>query len=143
MTNMTQEGLAPPPDVIPHRPPFLFIDRVVDVTETEIIAVRTFRPDEDFFRGHFPDRPIVPGVILVEGMAQTFAYLGYQHVGAKAVYLAGVDRARFRKPVYPGQEVEFRVAITGQRMGLMTGKAEARVEGVKVADAQLSGYAEK
>jgi 3-hydroxyacyl-[acyl-carrier-protein] dehydratase len=134
---------ATPTDVLPHRPPFLFIDRVLECTDTSIRAVRTFRPDEEFFAGHFPGNPIVPGVLLVESMAQALAYLALRHEGTKAVYLTGIDRARFRKPVLPGHEVEIEVHVDGIRMGLISARGEARVGGAKVADAKLSGFAEK
>ena len=101
--------------------------------------MRTFRPDEDFFRGHFPQRPIVPGVLLVEGMAQAFAYLMIHHHQVKGVFLTGIDRARFRRPVLPGDKVIFTVEVQGQRLGLVSCRAEARVGEHKVADARLSG----
>jgi 3-hydroxyacyl-[acyl-carrier-protein] dehydratase len=132
-----------PIDVLPHRPPFLFIDRVVEASETSIKAVRTFRADEEFFKGHFPGNPIVPGVLLVEAMAQALAYLAMGHEGVKGVYLTGIDRARFRKPVLPGQEAEISIEIEGARLGMMSARGEVRVGGVKVADARLSGFAEK
>lgn len=131
--------LPKPADVLPHRPPFLFIDEVLECEQLWAKAVRTFREEEEFFRGHFPERPIVPGVILLEGMAQTFAYLAMRRDDLPAVYLTGVDRARFRRPVFPGQRVEFIVRVEGTRMNLVTGKAEARVDNKKVADARLTG----
>lgn len=132
-----------PSDIIPHRPPFLFIDEVCEIEGTRIRTVRTFREEEDFFRGHFPGNPIVPGVLLIEAMAQTFACLAMHEGGVKAVYLTGIDRARFRKPVHPGQQVEISVDFEGGRMGVMKARAEARVGGERVADARLSGYAER
>jgi 3-hydroxyacyl-[acyl-carrier-protein] dehydratase len=133
--------LAAPHTLLPHKPPFLFIDEVVELTEDSIRAVRTFREDEDFFRGHFPGRPIVPGVILIEAMAQAFAYLILHGHDLEGVYLTGIDRARFRAPVLPGHRVELWVSIEGQRLGLVKAKAEARVDGRKVADARISGRA--
>lgn len=130
-----------PHALLPHKPPFLFLDEVIELTPTSLQAARTFRPEEDFFRGHFPERPIVPGVLLVEGMAQAFAYLMIHHHQTEGVYLTGIDRARFRKPVLPGHRVVFTVQVEGQRLGLVHCKAEARVDGHKVADARLSGRA--
>ena len=133
--------LPPPHALLPHAPPFLFLDEVVALGESSVHARRTFRPDEDFFRGHFPGNPIVPGVLLIEGMAQAFAYLMMHGRELRGVYLTGIDRARFRRPVHPGETVDFMVEVEGLRMGLVTGKAEARVGEVRVADARLSGAA--
>ena len=133
--------LPAPHDLLPHAPPFLFLDDVIDIAEHRITARRTFRPDEEFFKGHFPGRPIVPGVLLIEAMAQAFAYLVMKDRPLDGVYLTGVDRARFRAPVLPGQEVVLTVEIEGERLGLVKAKAEARVAGQKVADARLTGRA--
>jgi 3-hydroxyacyl-[acyl-carrier-protein] dehydratase len=126
-------------DLLPHRPPFAFIDEVLTCEASYVRAVRAFRPEEDFFRGHFPGRPIVPGVLLVEAMAQAFAYWGLMHEGAKAVYLTGIDRARFRRPVVPGDRVELEVRIEGSHLGIVSARAEALVAGRRVAEALLSG----
>lgn len=134
--------LRSPHEVLPHRPPFLFVDRVLECTTTTARAVRIFRPDEEFFKGHFPGNPIVPGVLLLEAMAQTFAYLAIVERPKAKVYLTGVDRARFRKPVRPGEEVELRVEVEGMRLGLVRGKGVAVVGGAKVADALLTGFIE-
>ncbi len=131
--------LTPAGELLPPRPPFLFLDEVLECDESHVRAVRTFRPDEDFFRGHFPGRPIVPGVLLVEAMAQAFAYWGLTFQKAGAVYLTGVDRARFRRPVLPGDRVELVVRVEGARLGLVSARAEATVAGAKVADARLTG----
>ena len=129
-----------PKALLPHRPPFLFIDRVVSVTEAEIVAVRMFRPEEDFFRGHFPGNPIVPGVLLIEMMAQAMAILAIERQSDARVYLTGVDRARFRQPVVPSQEVEVTVRVEGERLGIVRARCEAKVLGIRVADAVLSGF---
>jgi 3-hydroxyacyl-[acyl-carrier-protein] dehydratase len=135
-------GTDNPLGLLPHRPPFLFIDEVVHCDlQGSIRAVRTFRPEEDFFRGHFPGNPIVPGVLLLEGMAQTMAYLAMRWDGSPNVYLVGIDRARFRKPVRPGQRVEFSVVVEGKRLGVFSANAEARVDGAKIAEARLRGIA--
>lgn len=136
------ESPLPPADILPHRPPFLMIDEVLRCDEKSIVAVRTFREDEEFFRGHFPGNPIVPGVLLIEGMAQALAYLALRGP-ASAVYLTGVDRARFRKPVVPGDRVEFEVRIEGERLGILRARCEARVDGHRVADAVLTGHVAK
>ncbi|MEE8409194.1 MAG: 3-hydroxyacyl-ACP dehydratase FabZ [Myxococcota bacterium] len=129
----------PPTDILPHRPPFLLIDEVLRCDNESIVAVRTFRADEEFFRGHFPDNPIVPGVLLIEGMAQALAYLAMHGASSNVVYLTGIDRARFRKPVRPGDRVEFEVRIEGERLGILKARGCARVDGHRVADAVLDG----
>lgn len=134
-----QQSLPAPHEVLPHKPPFLYIDEVLRCTDTEVCARRKFAADEDFFRGHFPGQPLVPGVLLIEAMAQTFAYLALLRGRGVGVHLTGVDRARFRRPVLPEQEVEITVEVKDVRLGLYRAKGLARVDGVKVADALLTG----
>ncbi len=126
--------------MLPHREPFLLIDRVVEMSERHIVAVRTFRPDEDFFRGHFPDHPVVPGVLLVEGLAQTMAYFALQNRAASRVFLVGIEKARFRSIVEPGCEVTFEVQVGEERFGMLTGHGKVRSGTRRIADATLSGY---
>ena len=129
-----------PREVLPHKEPFLFIDQVVELSERRCVAVRTFRPDENFFKGHFPGRPVVPGVLLLEGLAQTMAYLALVQQPAGKVFLVGIDRARFRSIVEPGQEVTFEVEAGELRFGLLTGKGKVRTAAARIADAALTGY---
>lgn len=136
---MSAQHLDKPRDILPHRPPFLLLDAVVDCHERSARAVRTFRREEDFFAGHFPGNPVVPGVLLLEGMAQTFAYVVLRNQREADVYLTGVDKARFRKPVLPEQTVEFVVEIDQLRLGVIFGSAEAWVGEQRVANARLSG----
>jgi 3-hydroxyacyl-[acyl-carrier-protein] dehydratase len=128
-------------EVIPHRDPFLFIDRVVEMEGRRIVAVRTFRADEPFFQGHFPQQPVVPGVLLVEGLAQTMAYFALSHAPKGRVFLVGIDRARFRSVVSPGTEVTFEVEIGEERLGVLNGKGKVRAGKTRIADASLMGYA--
>ena len=126
--------------MLPHREPFLFIDRVLQLSDSSIVASRMFRDDEPFFAGHFPGQPIVPGVLLVEGLAQAMAYYALVNRPASRVYLVGIDRARFRSVVTPGTEVTFEVRIGEERFGILTGEGQARVGERRVADATVKGY---
>ena len=126
--------------MLPHREPFLFIDRVLQLSDSSIVAARMFRDGEPFFAGHFPGQPIVPGVLLVEGLAQAMAYYALVNRPASRVYLVGIDRARFRSVVTPGTEVTFEVRIGEERFGILTGEGQARVGERRVADATLKGY---
>ncbi len=136
--------MGPFPDVrevLPHREPLLLLDRVVEMTDRRVVAVRTFRPDEPVFAGHFPGHAVVPGVYLVEGLAQTMAYYALCHRKAPRVFLVGIDRARFRSIVEPGHEVRFEVDVGDERFGMLTGKGKVFLGTTKVADAQVTGYA--
>lgn len=126
--------------LLPHRPPFLFVDEVVECTESFVRAKRQFRPDESFFAGHFPGQPIVPGVLLIEAMAQTFACLALKNAPSAQVFLTGVDRARFRHPVLPGDVIEISVQRDETHLGLTRARASVSVRGTKVADAILIAH---
>jgi 3-hydroxyacyl-[acyl-carrier-protein] dehydratase len=128
-------------DVLPHRPPFLFVDRIVELTDTKVVGVRTFPPDEPYFKGHFPEHPVVPGVLLLEGLAQTMAYYALFHRKAPRVFLVGIDRARFRSIVEPGKEVTYEVTVGEERFGTLNGKGKVRAGETRIAEAELMGYA--
>ncbi|HZI11642.1 MAG TPA: 3-hydroxyacyl-ACP dehydratase FabZ [Myxococcus sp.] len=138
---MSQTSFPPVTSVLPHREPFLMVDRIIAMEGPRIVGVRTFRPDEPFFKGHFPDHPVVPGVLLVEGLAQTMAYLALSQRNAPRVFLVGIDRARFRGIVEPGVEVTYEVTVGEERFGMLTGSGKVKVGDRKIADASLSGYA--
>jgi 3-hydroxyacyl-[acyl-carrier-protein] dehydratase len=126
--------------VLPHRPPFLFIDRIVELSEDRVVAVRTFQPEESFFLGHFPERPVVPGVVLIEGLAQAMAYHSLFHRPSRQIFLVGIDEARFRSTIGPGTEVTFEVRVGEQRFGLTKGRGEVRIASQPIASATLLGY---
>jgi UDP-3-O-[3-hydroxymyristoyl] N-acetylglucosamine deacetylase/3-hydroxyacyl-[acyl-carrier-protein] dehydratase len=134
---------APVEAVLPHRPPFLFLDRIVELTPTRVVGVRTFHADEHFFKGHFPGKPIVPGVILIEGLAQTMAYYALSHKKAQQVFLIGIDHARFRGMCEPETEVRFEIDIPDEeRFSTLTGKGKVLAAGGRrLADAEVRGYA--
>jgi 3-hydroxyacyl-[acyl-carrier-protein] dehydratase len=127
--------------VLPHRPPFLFVDRIIEISESKVVGVRTFREDEQFFKGHFPDHPVVPGVLLMEGLAQTMGYYALLQRKVERVFLVGIDRARFRSMVEPGKEVTYEVTIGEERFGTLTGKGKVSVGTQRIAEATLMGYA--
>jgi len=127
-------------EMIPHRYPFLMIDRVIDVVPNEsAVGVKNVTINEPFFQGHFPRRPVMPGVLIVEAMAQTAAVLVVQTLGpdseGKLVYFMTVDNARFRKPVVPGDTLLVHVTKERNRGNVWKFAAEAKVDGRLVAEA--------
>ncbi|WP_264655306.1 3-hydroxyacyl-ACP dehydratase FabZ [Azospirillum canadense] len=129
--------------MIPHRYPILMIDRVVDITLGEsATGVKNVTINEPYFQGHFPSRPVMPGVLIIEAMAQTSAVLVVGTLGAEAegklVYFMTVDEARFRRPVTPGDTIHIHVSKQRQRANVWKFKGEAKVNGVLVAEAIYS-----
>jgi 3-hydroxyacyl-[acyl-carrier-protein] dehydratase len=128
---------------LPHRYPFLLIDRVLALDEGKsIVALKNVSVNEEFFTGHFPYHPVMPGVLIVEAMAQAAAILTFrtknQLPDDKSVYyFVGIDRARFKRPVVPGDQLELHVSIVREARGLWKFKGEARVAGNTVAEAEL------
>ena len=133
--------LRPPMEVLPHRDPFLFLDRMTECSHESASGEYTFK-NNDFFRGHFPDRPIVPGVILLEGMAQALAYLALTRLGGGTVLLTGVDAAKIRRPVLPGETVVYRVTIDKYRHRMVVATGKAYVGETLAAQATLKGFVE-
>ena len=131
--------------LIPHREPFLFVDRVVEIEKgSRIVAERTFGPEEEFFKGHFPGNPIVPGVLIVEAMAQAGGVLVHDSFkeeldreGLTGAYLAGLEGVRFRSVVKPGDLIRMEVSIDRKRSRIIRFKAEAFVEDSKAAEADI------
>lgn len=129
--------------MIPHRYPMLMIERVVDIVLGEsAVGIKNVSINEPFFAGHFPSRPVMPGVLIIEAMAQTAAVLVVSTLGPEAegklVYFMTVDEARFRKPVTPGDTVHIHVSKQRNRANVWKFKGEAKVNGVLVAEAIYS-----
>ena len=127
-------------ELLPHRYPFLMVDRIIEIDgENSAIGIKNVTVNEPHFSGHFPGRPIMPGVLLIEGMAQTAgAICAAGRSGAiKVVYFLTIDGARFRRPVIPGDTVEYHVRKKKQRGNIWKFAAEARVGGAVVAEAEI------
>jgi 3-hydroxyacyl-[acyl-carrier-protein] dehydratase len=128
---------------LPHRYPFLLVDRIVEARGDEYgVGIKNVTFNEPHFQGHFPGRPIMPGVLLIEGMAQTAGALCIASRPALAkpslVYLMTVDKAKFRKPVQPGDQVKYQMTRTAKRRNMWWFRGEARVEGTLVCEANIS-----
>ena len=129
--------------MIPHRYPFLMVDKVIEIVpDVSAIGVKNVSINEPQFQGHFPRHPVMPGVLIIEAMAQSAAVLVVQTLGkafeGKLVYFMSVDSARFRKPVVPGDVMYVHVVKKRQRGPVWKFQAEARVDGSVVADAVYS-----
>jgi 3-hydroxyacyl-[acyl-carrier-protein] dehydratase len=129
--------------LLPHRYPFLLVDRIIEARRDEFgIGIKNITANEPQFQGHFPGRPIMPGVLLIEGMAQTAGALCVASLGdgakPQAVYLMTVDKAKFRKPVVPGDRVEFHMTRTAKRRNMWWFRGETRVDGALVCEAEIS-----
>ena len=129
---------------LPHRYPFLLVDKVIECrTGKSILAVKNVSYNEPFFPGHFPGRPVMPGVMILEAMAQTTALLAFdsEPEGSSRpdtlYYLVGVDKARFKKPVVPGDQLLMEARLTREIRGICRFEAEARVDGKLVASAEI------
>ena len=125
---------------IPHRYPFLLIDRVLEVVpNTSAIGVKNVSVDEHFFQGHFPGHPVMPGVLLIESMAQTAAVLVVETLGpdaaGKVVYFMSIEGAKFRRPVVPGDQLRIHVTKERNRGAVWRFHAVAKVDGTAVAEA--------
>lgn len=128
--------------ILPHRYPFLLVDRISELEAgRRITGIKNVTANEPFFQGHFPDRPIMPGVLIIEAMAQVGGVLAFKSVpaaGRPVVYLTGVDKARFRKPVVPGDQLRFEVEVLNRRPPFWKMQGKAYVETDLVCEAELT-----
>ncbi|HUL32208.1 MAG TPA: 3-hydroxyacyl-ACP dehydratase FabZ [Thermodesulfobacteriota bacterium] len=128
--------------ILPHAYPFLLVDRIVEIEPGKRIAgIKNVTYNEPFFPGHFPGHPIMPGVLIVEAMAQTAGVLAFksppQEERGKSVFFLGIDNVRFRKPVIPGDQLRLEVEITKHRQTVWGFAGKALVDGKLVAEAEL------
>ncbi|OSQ37937.1 3-hydroxyacyl-ACP dehydratase FabZ [Thalassospira mesophila] len=143
MTELVNVDIQRILEMIPHRYPFLLIDKVIDIAADEsAVGIKNVTMNEPQFTGHFPQQPIMPGVLIIESMAQTAAILVVHTLGAdaegKLVYFMSIDSARFRKPVVPGDVMHIHVRKKQSRGPVWKFESEVRVDGVVVAQATIS-----
>lgn len=127
--------------VLPHRPPFLLIDRIEEVVPGErVVAIKNVTMNEPYFVGHFPSEPVMPGVLIVEAMAQAGAYavLSMEEYKGKLAYFGGIDKAKFRRKVVPGDTLRIEVEIIKLKSIAGVGKAVAYVDGKKACEAEIT-----
>ncbi len=134
--------------ILPHRFPFLMVDRILEIeVGKSIVGIKNVSINEPFFPGHFPGHPVMPGVLVIEAMAQIAAILAYssdESIRSKVTYFTGIDNARFRKPVMPGDQLRFEVLVTGCKRGIWMFQAKAFVDGKLVTEADLKAtFADK
>ncbi|MBJ6986338.1 MULTISPECIES: 3-hydroxyacyl-ACP dehydratase FabZ [unclassified Devosia] len=130
-------------EALPHRYPFLMIDKIIEIDGDEsAVGVKNVTYNEPIFTGHFPGNPIFPGVLIIEGMAQTAGAIVIKHDsnGGKknVVLMLGVDKAKFRKPAGPGDTIEFHIAKIQRRRNVGRYGAQAKVNGVVIAEAEIT-----
>jgi beta-hydroxyacyl-ACP dehydratase FabZ len=125
-------------EILPHRYPFLLVDRIVELEAERIVGIKNVTGNEPFFQGHFPEFPVMPGVLIVEAMAQVAGILILQGMGSqKAVYLASIEQAKFRKPVVPGDQLRIEMKVAKRKSFVAKMYGTATVDGVVVAEAEV------
>ena len=127
--------------LLPHRYPFLLVDRVIDIEPGKrLVAIKNVTINEPFFPGHFPGKPVMPGVLLIEAMAQATGLLAMESTEVpdeSIYYLVGVDKARFKRPVVPGDQLVFEVDVLKHKRDIWVFAASAKVDDAVVASAEI------
>jgi 3-hydroxyacyl-[acyl-carrier-protein] dehydratase len=128
--------------LLPHRYPFLLVDRITDIdADNSAIGIKNVTMNEPHFQGHFPSQPVMPGVLIIEAMAQTAGAICINATASDSpslVYFMTIDHAKFRRPVVPGDRLEIHVRKLKQRANIWRFACEAKVDGAKVAEAEIS-----
>lgn len=127
-------------DILPHRYPMLLVDRIVELEADRIVGIKNVTANEEFFMGHFPAYPVMPGVLIIEAMAQTAGILVLKTIPdrhKKLVLLASVEEAKFRRPVLPGDQLRLEMNILRRKETVVKSTGKALVDGVVVAEATL------
>lgn len=124
---------------LPHRDPFLFVDKVVYLEEKKITGIKDVTGDEPFFQGHFPGHPVMPGVLIIEALAQTCGVLALKREEnrGKLAYFVSINNAKFRKPVFPGDTLTLEVEVTKHKPGIVRAHGVAKVGDSVVTEADL------
>lgn len=128
-------------ETIPHRYPFLLVDKVLEIEEGKrVVGIKNVTVNEPFFQGHFPDYPVMPGVLIIEALAQVgaIAVLGMEENEGKLGFLAGVDKCRFKRQVVPGDQLQLEVEITRMKGPIGKGKGIATVNGELACQAEIT-----
>lgn len=128
--------------LLPHRYPFVMVDKILSLEMgKEIVGLKNVTINEPFFQGHFPERPVMPGVLILEGLAQVGGIMAFyanpDFIGKKLLFFAGIDKARFRRPVIPGDQLLFKLELLKAKRSLMVMGATATVDDKVVAEAEL------